>query len=372
VSLLLDALKRAEKEKQGRPEEPEARGPHLVGGKAALELQPIAAADAAASARGSPSQAAAQALAPPARKRRGALWIAGAAVVVLIALGAGYVWYSINELQPRPIARRAPLAPIAAPTQAPVAPPPQSSPTASTSATSATAPVPQAVAAPPVHEPPLRATQGRNEPPASAPAAALLQQNRGPVPRVLPEVRDGYEALRRGDLTSAKRSYGAAVANEPNNLDALLGLATVEARSGGRQAAVVHYRRALEVDPRNPSALAGLAALSDASQPEALEARLLREIAENPGSAALHYMLGNLYAVQGRWGQAQGAFYEAHRIEPEGADILHNLAVSLDQLGQGRMAAGFYRKALEASRGQPSAFDAAAVNRRLAELETAR
>jgi len=368
VSLLLDALKRAEKEKQGRPEEPEARGPHLVaGGKGTLELQPIAPAESPAQGRTSPSQAAAQALGPgPARKRRGALWIAGGAIVVLIALGAAYVWHSIDQLQPRPTARRAPLAPLTAPAQATAAsqaPQPPAAPPTPTAAE----PGPRTAAVTPT-----RAPQPRDDPPVAAPAAALLQPSRVSGPRVLAEVRDGYEALRSGDLASAKRSYAAALANESTNLDALLGLATVEARSGGRQAAAGYYRRALEVDPRNPSALAGLAALTDASRPEALEARLTREIAEQPGSAALHFMLGNLYAAQGRWSQAQGAYYEAYRIEPEGADILHNLAVSLDQLGQGRMAAGFYRKALEATSGQSAAFDAAAVAKRLAELEAQR
>ena len=373
MSLLLDALKRAEKEKESRPDAAETRGPHLVAdGKGALELQPIAAGEAAAPVRGSPSQNAAQALAPaPARKRRGALWIAGAAVVILIALGAGYVWHSINQLQPRPIARPAPLPPVAAPTPTTVATqPPQPAPP---TPMAATAPAPQGVAASPVQGAASRTPQPRSNAPVAAPAAGVLQPTRASErPRVLLEVRDGYEALRRGDLANAKRNYAAAVEAEPSNLDALLGLATVEARSGNRPAAVAHYRRALEIDPRNPSALAGLAALTDASQPEALEARLLREVAEQPGSAALQFMLGNLYAVQGRWGQAQGAYYEAYRIEPEGADILHNLAVSLDQLGQGRMAAGFYRKALEASRRQPAAFDAAAVTKRLAELEPAR
>jgi hypothetical protein len=42
--------------------------------------------------------------------------------------------------------------------------------------------------------------------------------------------------------------------------------------------------------------------------------------------------------------------------------------VALDNLGQPRVAAQFYRRALEAARAQPAQFDAAPVARRLAEL----
>jgi len=372
VSLLLDALKRAEQDKQPLPADREARGPQLVaGGKPGLELQPVPAADATAPPR-SPSFAAAQALAPaPARKRRAALWIAGTAISVLIVLGAGYVWHSLEQLQPRQVARSAPLRPVTPPAPAASTPAPQQVPAT---------PSPQVSAPPPVSpatsgEPTPRANAIPAEPvvaPARAAPAVLQPSRAADPPRVPAEVRDGYEALRRGELASAKRSYAAAIANDPTNLDALLGLATVEARGGSREAAVAHYGRALEVDPRNASALAGLAALTETTRPEALEARLLRDIGEQPSSAALQFMLGNLYAAQGRWSQAQAAYFEAHRLEPDGADIAHNLAVSLDQLGQGRTAAGFYRKALEASRVQPAAFDAAAVTRRLAEIEPAR
>ena len=200
----------------------------------------------------------------------------------------------------------------------------------------------------------------------------LLPSRAALRPRVPAEVQEGYDALRLGDLAKARRSYAAALANDPGSLDALLGLATVEARGGSREAAAALYRRALEVDPRNASALAGLAALAEGTRPEALESRLLRDLAEQPGSAPLQFMLGNLYASEGRWGDAQAAYFEAHRIEPGNSDIAYNLAVSLDHLGQGRTAAGFYRKALEATGAQAATFDPAAVARRLGELEPAR
>ena len=116
------------------------------------------------------------------------------------------------------------------------------------------------------------------------------------------------------------------------------------------------------------TALAGLAALADFSRPEALEAQLRGELARNPDSAALRFTLGNLFSAQARWHEAQGEYYEAHRLDPGNADVLYNLAVALDNLGQARVAAGFYRRALEAAREQGAQFDPAPVARRLAEI----
>jgi cytochrome c-type biogenesis protein CcmH/NrfG len=186
--------------------------------------------------------------------------------------------------------------------------------------------------------------------------------------RVPAEVAAGYGALRQGDFAAARRAYHAAIATDPNNVDAHLGLATIAARDSNRAAAADHYRRVLDADPRNPTAIAGMAALADYSRPDALEAQLRGDIARIPDSAALHFTLGNLYAAQARWSEAQGAYFEAHRLDPATADIAYNLAVSLDHLGQRRVAAEFYRRALESAQGRTAQFDPAAAARRLAEL----
>ena len=187
--------------------------------------------------------------------------------------------------------------------------------------------------------------------------------------RVPAEVSAGYAALRQGDLTSARRGYEAALASDPTNVDAHLGIATIAARSANRSLAADHYRRALDLDPRNATALAGLASLAEHSRPDALEEQLRANLAVHPDSAALQLTLGNLHAAQGRWSEAQSAYFEAHRLDPGSAEIAHNLAVSLDHLGQRRLAATFYRRAIDAARGRVAPFDPAAVSRRIAELD---
>lgn len=395
MSLLLDALKRAEQEKLSRnPGEPGlGEAPRAANSASSLELQPVTPPPSPPYGRG--DAAAAQAIftakAPPrgelpaAAKNRGALWaIAGAIAIVVIAAG-GYVWYSIKLLAPKPIPAAYRPRPPAAPT-----PPPATSEPSSASKMEALlqpganpalplpAPLPPPVAAkaaPPAPRAPAPVSPEQaavlnllKDAPPAAPAEAPRLARTPEATRIPAEVSAGYAALRGGDLDNARRRYAAAVMAEPTNLDAHLGLATAEARSGNRGAAATHYRKALELDPGNPTALAGMAALAGGSRPEALEAQLRADAARSPQSAALQFTLGNLYIGQSRWREAQSAFFEAHRLDPANPDILYNLAVSLDHLNQGRLAAEYYARALEESRGQPTQFDPAPVRRRLSEL----
>jgi Tfp pilus assembly protein PilF len=403
VSLLLDALKRAEQEKHARqpagsassaptpatPARPIAAAPASAG---AFELQPLAPVPGAAHhAPGPRVDAAAHAAQnvfhaktadSQAPRNRTVLWLTFGAVALVAIAAAAYVWYSVKSLTPQYAGAPRPQA---AATPAP----------ASGAALPPTAAMGSIVPAPGQVVPPQTPAEPPAPPPALVPAATVTPTpapestaerlaraaTHAPVPpplrmdratqqsrRVPAEVASGYEALRRGDLAAARRGYEAALASDPTSVDAYLGMATLAARSANRAAAADYYRHALDLDPRNTTALAGLAALADFSRPEALEAQLRSELARAPESAALQFTLGNLYAAQARWTEAQAAYFEAHRLDPGSADVAHNLAVSLDQLGQERLAAEFYRRALEAARGRSAQFDQAAVARRLAEL----
>jgi tetratricopeptide (TPR) repeat protein len=395
MSLLLDALKRAEQEKltrqtdrpaaaTERPAAPLASAAPAAN-SASLELQPLASAplprtDAAAGAQAAQTVFKAKMPAPPPRNRSALLAAVAAIVVVLIAAGA-FVWYSIRSLPlPRPAAmarvRPAPIAPapdLAAlhPEPMPAAPPvgpivPAAPVAAADPLLGGPKPAP-AAPSPAAATPPSPADELLKQPTLSAQGPVKLARTEQ-KPRVPPQVEEGYEALLAGDLTTARARYAAGLEADPANVDALLGLATVAARSGDLPAAAGAYRRALALDPQNATALAGLASLASDARPEALESQLRADLALHPESAALQLTLGNLYASQGRWADAQAAYFEAHRLQPENADIAYNLAVSLDHLGQRRPAADFYRRALESRRGASSQFDAAAAARRLEEL----
>lgn len=410
MSLLLDALKRAEQEKLARqgtgapapgPGAPRAAPPATTAAPGSLELQPLPrqgeAAAPKASSPGRPEagvqaaqnvfqakNAPAAAAAAEEPRSRTLLWVTlGAIGVVAIAAGA-YVWYSVQALTPqysaaqrtRPLPPPVPSVPASMPPTAAmgtIVPPPGAAP-ATLEVMSAPASAPAAVAPPAAPSAPAAPRESaaerlaREAPPPAAPAPLRMDRAPEPLRQVPAEVASAYEALRLGDYATARRSYQAALASDPRNVDAHLGLATIAARDMNRVAASEHYRRVLDSDPRNATAIAGLAALADYSRPDALEAQLHADIARIPDSAALHFTLGNLYSSQARWSEAQSSFFEAHRLDPGSADIAYNLAVSLDQLGQRRVAAEFYSRAIDAARGRSALFDTAAAARRLQEL----
>jgi Tfp pilus assembly protein PilF len=382
MSLLLDALKRAEQEKlarqrQGAGAEAPAESPASAG----LELESVAtAAPAAAKDAGAKRDAEregaktvfAAKLAeaqPGPGKNKAVLAIAGVAVLLLLA-GGGYVWYELSRssvLAPPARVATGPRPVIAAPVQSEAPKTDAVLPAiAVLKPESVPAPAPRAKPQPKAAE---QLVMNLLKDAAATPAPPLKLSRTIDAPRVPPDVSQGYDALRRGDLASARRSYESALAADPTNVDALLGLATVFARAGERATATRNYRRALELDPKNASALAGLAALADFSRPEGLEAQLRADISRNPQSPALHYTLGALLSSQARWTEAQVSFFEAHRLDPGNADIVYNLAVSLDHLGQARLAADFYQRALGAAQQQNAQFDKGRVTRRIAELK---
>jgi Tfp pilus assembly protein PilF len=394
MSLLLDALKRAEQEKLARrgereftPEREAANAPSALAAREAdpaLELQPLSPPPGVSPIRPEAAQRAAQAVfaakAAPREEARGRdkgmMWVLIGVIAIAIVAACAYVWYSISALTPKAVASTRVRPPPLAPTSSGSIPPSTIALPAAVPPDAATTPFTPLPAAPAL--PPARASTPSSggelaqrilaqAPAASTPAPLKLARSAEAL-RVPGDVATGYAALREGDLAGAKRSYQAALAADPLNVDAQLGIATVEARTGNASAASLHYRKALEADPRNATALAGLASLAEFSRPEQIESQLREDVSRYPQSAALRFALGNLFASQSRWREAQGEFFEALRIDPAGADILFNLAVSLDHLGQGRVAADYYARALEAARTQPAVFDAQAASRRMAEL----
>ena len=92
------------------------------------------------------------------------------------------------------------------------------------------------------------------------------------------------------------------------------------------------------------------------------------ELARAPDSAPLRFALGNQLANQGRWDEAQQAYFDAFSADAGNADYAYNLAVSLDQLNQSKQAAAYYRKALDLAKGRKASFRSSDISTRLTEL----
>jgi tetratricopeptide (TPR) repeat protein len=186
----------------------------------------------------------------------------------------------------------------------------------------------------------------------AAPAVAelprdLIRVSPGSAPPQLDAgLTAAFAALQAGRLDRARELYAEIVSKDPRNLQGLLGLAATQAQAGLGEEAARHYARALELEPRNPYAQAGLLSLAARADPLAAETRLKQLIARE-ALPSLHFTLGNLYADQARWPEAQQSYFQAHALESANPDYAFNLAVSLEHVGQPRLAIGFYRRAIE-------------------------
>ncbi|MDP1717799.1 MAG: hypothetical protein Q8L40_06950, partial [Burkholderiales bacterium] len=82
------------------------------------------------------------------------------------------------------------------------------------------------------------------------------------------------------------------------------------------------------------------------ADPLAAESRLKQLISREP-SPYLYFTLGNIYADQSLWAQAQQAYFQAHHLDPANADYAYNLAVGLEHVSQPKLALGYYRRAMQ-------------------------
>jgi len=195
------------------------------------------------------------------------------------------------------------------------------------------------------------------------------------APQVNAQLSQAYSSFRDQDFYAARALYQQALRELPNNRDALLGLAATAIQLGDITSARATYSKLLELDPRDALARVGLMdsmPLGDAVQ---TESQLKSLKAEHPEVAQLSFALGNFFASQRRWNEAQAAYYDAllaAKAESGSAvspDFAFNLAVSLERLNQPQPAFNFYREALEQSRLVNPGFDVRVLRERLDALE---
>lgn len=181
-----------------------------------------------------------------------------------------------------------------------------------------------------------------------------------------PLLMNAYLAYRSGKLDEARQRYLAIFEKDARNPDVLLGLGAIAQQQGANRLAAQYFGRVLLLDPRNAAANAGMAALS--ADEDYSESRMKNLLREQSNSTVLHFALGNLYARQSRWGEAQQAYFNAHRLEPGNAESAFNLAVSLEHLGMKSLAAHYYRHAMQLDASHDAGFDHAQISRRIDEL----
>ena len=295
--------------------------------------------------------------------------VLGALVVVAAAGIGGYFWW---QMQPRGslglgTVRSVPPVPVQPIAIAPPAPP--LAPAAPTSS-------PATPAVQPGEVRPGAESARRAEPVAEriAPQPAAIAEAPSPIRitrarmQVDPTLARAYQAFSAGDIAAARTDYERVLKTDRKNADALHGLAAISLRQGQPAEAESYFLRALEADPRDAAAQAGLFGLKGQVDPVQSESRLKNLLGGQPDSPSLHFALGNLYAGQGRWNEAQQAYFRAYSGDGENPDYLFNLAVSLEQLRQPRVALQYYQGALAAANGRAAGFDKDVAAGRIREL----
>ncbi len=317
---------------------------------------------------------------------------------VLLAAGAGYAGYVWWQLRPpsaytaaavQSAAKGAP-APAAQADQAPAAQPPAPAPAAPQAPGASPGPSPAAAkAAVAPAEAQAAGPKGptftrREAGPEAVAAARSSTAGRAPGPAreeqspititppalaVDPLVERAFESYQRGDLAGSREAYQQVLRREPLNRDALLGLAAIDVRARSYDTAEARYIKLLELDPRDVNAQAGLMALRGQVDPVQSESRLKSLVATNPEASGLYFVLGNQYAQQARWAEAQAAYFKAYSGDSENADFAFNLAVSLDQLRQKALALQYYQRAIALAADRPVSFEVTQIHIRIQELQ---
>ena len=340
----------------------------------------------------------------PAQKKPATALIVGLGVVGALVIGA-YFWWQLGQLAPQPVSAQGggatgiPSSATASISQSASHPEPTSprepaseSPMQShsdaagspgtaepaaparlpPSVTGAPATVPSVVGAQIEHtsltpSPAKHVSHAAQGVPASENTVRFARQSAKPMQ----QLNEAYDALLAGRFDDAKRGYEQVLKADSRNVDALLGMATVASHRNASEIAHTYYSRAFEADPTNATAIAGLVEAASQGDPTSAESELKSALAMQPESASLLVALGNLFAREGRWSEAQEAFFRAYTVDSGNADIVVNLAISLDHLHQKQLARQYYRQALEAAAGPPLrsvSFDIDQIRQRLSDL----
>lgn len=226
----------------------------------------------------------------------------------------------------------------------------------------------------PVKAKPVQATVAKSEKKQAASSPVKKQENKtihvshagrpDPVGILL---REAYRAYQEKNYDLSKNKYRTVLGREPNNRDALLGLGAVAIVKQDYNSARQAYMQLLKLDPKDAIANAAMHNLETETLSTTSESKLKFLIRQQPESAPLYFALGNLYSRQQKWPEAQRAYFSAWEKDNKNADYVYNLAVSLDRINKKEQAEKFYRMSLDLADGA-SAFPVESVKQRLSNI----
>jgi predicted TPR repeat methyltransferase len=157
----------------------------------------------------------------------------------------------------------------------------------------------------------------------------------------------GYVFNERGDYASAKATLAKALTIDPDHADVHYMLGTIARHEGDVTAAMQHFERAIECRPDFEFAHRDLFTLLS-QRGEAQRAREVidRAAASCPTAAGLHYARSKMFAEQGDHAQAIASLRRASELAPAHVAYHKDLADALAKSGDADGAIASYDKAV--------------------------
>lgn len=163
------------------------------------------------------------------------------------------------------------------------------------------------------------------------------------------ELNRAYTALMGGDTTVAIETYKNIISAEPENQEALFGLAATYHRMGELERARPYYGQLLRINPQHREGLNNFIALVADESPQEALAELERLEQRNPEFSPIPAQQAVLLDKMGFFEQAREKMVRAIDLAPTNLTYKYNLAVMLDRRGAYADAGALYRMLIDAS-----------------------
>ena len=197
------------------------------------------------------------------------------------------------------------------------------------------------------------------KPPVSAEDPALESRVEEPprkAPARSPLVKEAETLLAKGDAEGAKSKFEEAIAAQPDDARAYLGLGLCDEALEKFDAAEQAYRKAAEVDPSFAEARNNLGVLlRDKGELDAAIEELTRAAQIDPKLASAHTNLAMALEDAGRASEADAAYKQAVAVTPEDALLRANYGLFLLKQDKADAAATELLAGLEHAKGDRAA-----------------
>jgi Tfp pilus assembly protein PilF len=162
------------------------------------------------------------------------------------------------------------------------------------------------------------------------------------------ELEKAYNALVSGNIEAASGIYRSVLENDPNNKNALFGLATIYHRAGQLEKARPLYAQLLTIDPNNRDGLNNFLVLLADEAPEDALSHLEHLRDANPDFSPIPAQMAVIYQKLGQTDNAIKNMTKAIELAPENLAYRYNFAIMLDKQKKYDEAAQLYRQILQA------------------------